>query len=271
MTHKLIAHGCPYCNSTAYIKNGKYKEAQRYKCKNCHKQFKDTSLTALHWLHKADNIKRYLDAMQNSLSVRKAAKYAGISKGTAFAWRHKFLSSLSSHPFVVRSSNATALKSVKIFTLPYSAKGRKKKPEEHRDKSINLIQFEGGMLSLKKISRRRTVNEIASEIRTNEPEQYIVKAPNRLLHASLRRTEGIKIIKRTDVAEKLLSQINKKEENIIQWMERFKGVASKYLQQYWNWYATLNNVAYLKNAAKLFNHFCISNRTLPHYKLLCIM
>lgn len=268
MKQKLVAHCCPYCHSTAYIKNGKYKQAQRYKCKNCHKQFKDTSLTALHWLHKTGKVQRYFQAMQNSLSVRKAAKYAGVSKGTAFAWRHKFLTSLSSGQFYVSNSNAATVKSVKIFTLPYSAKGRKKEPEKNREKSITVIQLEGGQLCIKKIARRRAVKQISSEIQTGKPEVYIARVPNKLLHASLVRTEGIKTITRTDFADKLLNQISQKQENILQWMKRFKGVASKYLQQYWSWYATLNNTASMKNEAELFNQICISNRALLIYRML---
>ena len=43
-----IVEECPHCHSNHIIKKGKYKNRQRYKCKDCNKFFKDTSNTVLH-------------------------------------------------------------------------------------------------------------------------------------------------------------------------------------------------------------------------------
>lgn len=268
MTQNPYALKCPYCNSIRFKKNGKYKEKQRYKCKECAKQFKDTTLTSIHWLHKADKVEKYLEAMQKSLSVRKSAKYAGVSKGTAFNWRHKFLSSLTSETYICNHCTSDLSKTIKTFTLPYSAKGRQKAPETNREPSLNLFQLENGQIKLMKIKKNKAIKIISSEIKACKQLHYIAYSPNKLLHAALIKTDGIRILNRNKTVEPLLNEIKNEQLKIMQWLNRFHGVASKYLQHYWNWYTSMKNTDCLKNANIQFNRSCISNRIIMDYKKL---
>ncbi|VAW26909.1 hypothetical protein MNBD_BACTEROID06-1203, partial [hydrothermal vent metagenome] len=65
---------------TKYVKFGKNKGVQRYKCKACHRSFTEYPGTWMAGLHQKDKIK----------------KMQSINKKTAFDWRHKILSSIES-------------------------------------------------------------------------------------------------------------------------------------------------------------------------------
>lgn len=62
-----------------------------------------------------------------------------------------------------------------------------------------------------------------------------------------------------------IAEAKQQEVNLHCWMERFKGVASKYLQNYWNWYASLLNLSLLKQETEHFSRMCTSSRSLTRY------
>lgn len=169
--------------------------------------------------------------MQKSLSVRKAARYVGISKGTASAWRHKFLSSLTSSICICNYNGSDLSKTAKIFSLPYPAKGRQKAPEANREQSSNLLPLEKRQIKLKKIFKDKAIKTILSEVKTCDQTQYIAYEPNKLLCAALAKTERICLLHRDKTIKPLLKEIKKEQQKIIQLLNRFHGVASRYLQQ----------------------------------------
>ncbi len=87
---------CPHCNHTKYVRFGKDKSAQRYKCKLCNRSFTEYTGTWMSGLHKKDKIDSYLSLMLEEKSLDKIKDTLKINKKTAFDWRHKILASFDS-------------------------------------------------------------------------------------------------------------------------------------------------------------------------------
>lgn len=86
---------CPHCGHGRYVRFGKDKGAQRYKCKGCSRSFTEYTGTWMAGLHKKDKVDAYLALMVEEKSLDKIKEALAINKKTAFDWRHKILSSLA--------------------------------------------------------------------------------------------------------------------------------------------------------------------------------
>ena len=91
--HKAVH--CPHCQSLSVRGNGRLKGVQRYGCKDCRKNFSETTGKFWFALKKKDKVKQYLYCLLSGYSIRKSAKETGISIQTSFDWRHKLLTSFS--------------------------------------------------------------------------------------------------------------------------------------------------------------------------------
>lgn len=92
---KLIV--CPVCGKVeSVVKNGWRGNSQRYLCKACKKSFVASTNTILERTHKPlETWKKFVNCMVHGMSLNKSAEICQIHKNTAFAWRHKILEALS--------------------------------------------------------------------------------------------------------------------------------------------------------------------------------
>lgn len=82
---------CPHCHGGTVSRWGSAAGRQRYRCATCHRTFNAATGTPLAGLRRPDAWWVYAQAMLDGLSVRKAAKQAGVHRTTSFRWRHRFL------------------------------------------------------------------------------------------------------------------------------------------------------------------------------------
>lgn len=85
---------CPHCSHHKYVRFGKDKNSQRYKCKSCQRSFTEYTGTWMAGLQRKDKVAGYLKLMVEEKSLDKIVSALGINKKTALDWRHKILSSL---------------------------------------------------------------------------------------------------------------------------------------------------------------------------------
>lgn len=258
-----IAYSCPHCNSTNFIRNGNSKGVQRYKCKLCSRTFKDSTGTPLHGLHKKEKIEKYLKALKEGMSIRKAAKYVGISKNTAFAWRHKMLASISKQP---RTQESDSVAGIAIIRTPYSAKGRKKHPERYRKQSKSILIITDTNLTIRKLNNQRSSNDAIKKMGESIKESYAVSIPDALLSNALKHQENITKISSSKQSYKFKNKTLSCIDLLEALGKRFRGVASKYLQHYWSWYTAIHNSLLLKNEIDNFNSKALFARSLNNYK-----
>jgi transposase-like protein len=87
---------CPYCGSTHILKNGHKNGRQRFVCKDCGKTFGMTHDTILHKTKKELAVwTLYVNCMMDRMPLRKTARICHIRLSTAFVWRHKILDALT--------------------------------------------------------------------------------------------------------------------------------------------------------------------------------
>jgi len=203
--------------------------------------------------------------MKEGMSVRKAAKYVGISKNTSFAWRHKFLSSLSNLPI---STEQNTVAGATLFKLPYSDKGRKKQPESQNLPTTSALIVTETNIWLQKIKHSNRSTDIAQKITQSLKGGHIAICPDKLLTRAIKHQVSAKIISSNYKKDFFTSLATEAKMRVSKWMDRFRGVASKYLQNYWSWFVSLERCSRIYNGEEDFERSCISMPSLSKYRVL---
>ena len=250
------AKNCPHCNSSSIHKYGTHNGEQRFKCSDCRKTFKETTGTALSKIRKKALFLKFQDAMVNEDYAPIATMSArfGISVPTAFNWRHKVLLSL---PEISDKFEGEA--EIDELWIRYSQKGRegldfpkKRGGTSHKGDSdyqvkiltaANAAQTEMKVTNIGRLSKsdiQRTMGDKLSKktILISDKHKSIgayAKA-NKITHYSFKATEhttsegkGVQLL--NSIAERVDTVLNR----------RFKGVSTKYLQLYVNWFKFKEN------------------------------
>lgn len=263
--HLLETLACPNCHNTNFRKHGKDAGLQRYICKTCRKTFKATTGTPTHWLHKKHLIDKYIQSIEKGHSVRKAAKEVGIAPSTSFAWRHKLLASLAVMPETRYTNSAGGLMLIKH---KYSAKGRRKQAEKCQLATKTLLIFQRNQVKLIKLDSQKPVTSLSQIIHKHYPRGIFYYRANRIISKAIKHTYSRKSQENT-IAEEAFEKVNTCLSQLNQWMKRFKGVASKYLQQYLNWHIALLNIQfYGKQKIKEWELFTATRSSIELYKRL---
>ncbi len=247
---------CPHCNSTSISKYGTHNGEQRYMCSDCSKTFKETTGTALKGIRKKALFLKFQDSMihEDYTPVIKMAERFGVSVPTAFAWRHKVLLSLPE-----MSDKFEGESEIDDLWIRYSQKGRK---------GLDYSKKRGGT------SHRGDSNYQVKILTTTNASQTEMKVTNigRLSKSDIQRTMGDKLSKKTILISdkhksigayakankishysfkasehtasegkgvQLLNSIAERVDTLLN--RRFKGVSTKYLQLYVNWFKFKEN------------------------------
>jgi transposase-like protein len=89
---------CPRCGGCNFVKNGKNRlRRQRYVCKDCDKIFSDMTGSPMSYTKKPpEKWIKYMECMSQGLTIRESAEIVKINRNTAYHWRHKILSAIKS-------------------------------------------------------------------------------------------------------------------------------------------------------------------------------
>ena len=241
-----------HCGATHIRRYGKEHGLQRYACVPCGRTFNALTGTPLARLRKKECWSSFAGSLQQSHSVREAARRAGVAKTTSFRWRHRFLQ------LDKNKLKHTLIGIVEIdenFILE-SRKGERGLPREARKR--------GGKAQKPGLSVEQTPVLVA---RDRYGDQVDAVLPNRSMEAVAAALDGVlakndvllcldgdaaviayakqqgiefeTIIasKGEHVHEKVLhlQNVNAAVSRFKQWLARFNGVASKYLPNYLAW------------------------------------
>lgn len=94
-----ILQACPHCETSAaqLAPWGWSRGLRRYRCRACRRTCNALTATPLACLRRVACWQAYAQALIEGLTVRVAAQRCGISKNTAFRWRHRFLAQAARH------------------------------------------------------------------------------------------------------------------------------------------------------------------------------
>jgi len=247
---------CPRCKCEHVIRAGVRNGRQVYKCKNCKYQFRETAKSFVYYSHKYYLLMDYLKCMLEGKSLRACAKEVGISLPTSFKWRHKILSAIQG---LEGGINFSGIVEAEELLMQYSEKGRRYRSLEEKEKAMKSIHpnvavlvmtdREGNLL-FKHTGEKIVKNEqIKGELQRRISENNLICIkPNEEFKKAVFESQTKKVLvrKQTKGLAVYSTQVAEKKINGLHiWMSKFRGVATKYLQNYLMWFVVMNK--YLKD------------------------
>lgn len=251
---------CPHCSSKKIRANGKLKQVQRYVCNDCKRNFSETTGKVWYNLKKKDKLTTYLYCLLSGYSIRKSAKETGVSIQTSFDWRHKLLTSFSS---VWVEGFEGICESDDLFFLQ-SEKGNRnltRKPRKRGSKAtkrgisneqvavIATCDRSGnkdmkvaalGRISKKDIDRvlQGKLSNVETLCSDSHRSYTAFSKSEKVEHKKFNASKGQR------VKDKVyhVQNVNNMDMRLRKWMGSFNGVASKYLQNYLNWFLVLEKI-----------------------------
>jgi len=252
---------CPHCSHTKVVKFGVRRGIQWFKCKDCEKTFSHMTGTILSSTKKDfQTWKTFVGCMIDGRSVRDSANICEINRNTAFAWRHKILDALAQYHERQLPMKGIVEADDTFFNISFKG-GNPIDREAHKrgtravKKGISKEQVcvscavdrKGHVYSkvstlgrptakvLRKVFRKRFSKQNSVIFCTDKDTAYakFASAKDNFRHIKLKRGGATSIQGQYHV-----QNINAYHSRLKHFLRRFKGVSTKYLNNYLVW----NNV-----------------------------
>lgn len=255
--------GCPKCQAMRLVRNGQANGLQRYKCRNCGVTFNALTGTPLARLRHRDKWLLQAQALDEGLSVRKAAARMGVHRTTAFRWRHRFLT-------LPREVKAQHLDGVAEADETYVLRSYKGQRRRLLAEQTRKPRRRGGRAAKRGLSAEQ-VPILVVRNRAGQTTDFVLDVANKpcvtpVLHVAVADdavlcTDGSNLL--ATVARELgiehhavntlrgertrgawhIQNVNAYHGRFKGWMNRFKGVATSYLPNYLGWFRALDRNA----------------------------
>jgi len=244
---------CPHCGADAHQLAlwGWSRGLRRYRCRSCLHTCNALTGTPLAHLRKMECWLNYASVLIDGLTVRAAAKRCGVSKNTAFLWRHRFLKAASDH----RDMHETGVVEVDETFFLESFKGQRHLPRLSRKRGgVSVTRGTGPdqiPVMVVRDRERHTADFILGKLDAKHVREALLPlvdhesvlcSDGAAIYAAFARTSGIthKVIhdkpgQRVRNGAFHIQNVNAYHSRLKQWMARFHGVATKYLMNYLGW------------------------------------
>ena len=244
---------CPHCHSSLINRHGKVGKMQRYRCKNCHKTFMATTATPLARLRHKEQWLDYMRCMVDSKVLRKCAEECGINLKTSFRWRHRFLKM----PSTIKANNLEGIIEADETLFQRSEKGNKhlerparkrgcrasKRGRSSEDWIPVLTVIDRGKHTYEAVLKSATTKSLTDELKgkvqkgsvlcTDGYKPYVKFSEKAdLIHKRLDVAGGVRVVEKVFH----IQNVNAYHGRLKNWISRFHGVASKYLENYLGWF-----------------------------------
>lgn len=262
----LAERVCPHCGAPGATLRGRANGLHRLHCGGCGRTFNALTGTSLSGLHHKPRWLAFAQSLSERETVREAAARCGIAVSTAFRWRHRFLRAARSDQArlggIVEADQAYVLESRKgsrLWSKPAgeaAAPGRKPRKRGGKaskrglsDEQVPVLiaaDRSGAMLSA--VLKADTAKDIARVLGPAvAPDAMLVTDADRSLgacarllslsHQPINHRQGERIR-----GELHIQTVNSRTERLKDMLRHHRGVATRYLGNYLNWFhlATLN-------------------------------
>lgn len=246
---------CPHCHSTTVVKNGSANGLQRFKCRQCARSFNALTGTPLAKLHWRDKWIAHAAALSEGLSLNQVARRLGVAQSTAFRWRHRFLA-------CPRAAQAHLLQGIAEADESYfliSCKGQRgllRKARRRGGKALAggkswqcttvlMARDRAGATANVILASNKAVS-VQAALAPMLPSDTVLCTDGSVTLASAARALGVQhhavnLSRGTRVNGPWhVQNVNAYVSRLRLWMRRFKGVATKYLDDYLGWYRMLD-------------------------------
>ena len=257
---------CPHCFDEHIIKNGHDKnKVQIYECKNCNKKFTSYTNTFVSNTRLTYNqLTIFFECMNDKLSIRKTAVKMMLNKNTVFLLRHKVLDCISSMrkekklkgnveaDETYKSINLKGTKREKMprFSKPRSSKGGSKRGiSSHQVCIASAIDEEDNffleIVGTGPITSDQVENAFDGKI--DEVTCLITDCKSsyeKFAHDNNLKLEQVKSGTYVNDKGYNLSNINSLHSELSTFLSGFKGVSTKHLQHYLDWFCFQKYINY---------------------------
>lgn len=242
---------CPHCRSKRVVRHGSADGLQRYRCRGCGKTFNALSGTPMARLRHKDKWLAQSQVLSEGLSVHAAAQQLQVAPSTAFRWRHRFLAQAQAikaklllgiaeadETFVLRSNKGQQ-------GLERKARRRGGKSstrgtsDDHvpvlvaRDRSGACTDFILNRADKAQLIAALTPVLASDTVLCTDGSSAMAAAARHIgvAHHALNRTSGSRV-----EGPWHIQNVNAYHARFKAWMQRFRGVATKYLASYLGWF-----------------------------------
>lgn len=246
---------CPHCASRQVVKNGSADGLQRYKCHGCGKTFNALTGTPLARLHLRGKWLEQAAALRDGLSLNQVAARLDIAQSTAFRWRHRFLAApktvqAPSLMGIAEADEAYFLKSAKgqrgLMRKARKRGGQAGKRGTSKEQTPVLIARDRTGSTANFVLAAATKEDICAALKPLLPEDTVLCTDGGTALAAAARDIGIEHHP-VNVSAGLrvqgawhIQNVNAFGSRLRQWLLRFKGVSSRYLENYLGWFRALD-------------------------------
>lgn len=248
--------GCPHCGGNGVIRNGSANGLQRYKCRDCCRTFNALTGTPLARLRQKSKWLGQADALRDGATITQAARRLTVARSTAFRWRHRFLAL----PKTVQAQSLMGIAEADETFFLHSRKG-----ERHLDRKSRR---RGGRAAKRGLSKEQVPVLVARDrsgataniILAADGKADLVTALKPLLPSdTILCTDGSSVLaaavkeigvvhrpvnvsagRRVVAGVYHIQNVNSYDSRLKNWVRRFHGVATKYLDSYLGWFRTLD-------------------------------
>ena len=255
---------CPHCGLVDVKKNGKTKTGhQRFQCKGCGKSFTYATRTIFHGAKlPLDTYLRYVHCMMHGMTVRATAYECHISKNASFFLRHKILDALQEMQSKVKLDGIVEADETffrisfkgnhsrsQFFSMPREPHMR---GERSKKRGISLekvcvpcaVNRDGKSIAQIANLGRASVRSISNVFGGRISPDAVLCTDKHNAYVGFAEREGINLLqlKSTQRVSGTLGiqHINGYHSQLKTFMERFHGVATKYLNNYLVWHNLRN-------------------------------
>jgi transposase-like protein len=244
-------HSCPHCLGIHYQKWGVRSGLQRYRCRECGRTFNALSSTPLARLRHKEVWLDFLNTMMEGDSIRQSAKVCGVNKNTTFRWRHRMLNNPRHHEHealqgIVEFDETYFLHSDKgdphLQRPPRKRGGRAKRPGISSEQTAVLILRDRHGATRDALLYQSNQKTLAEVLLPQVEEDALLCSDAKGSYRAFARTyhRTLKVIKAKGkhyVKERVyhLQNVNAYDSRLKAWMQRFHGVATRYLESYLGW------------------------------------
>lgn len=255
---------CPHCLGGNIVKNGHTKTGvQNYKCKSCNKRFNDLSLTIFSCSHLTyEQIEKFLQCFKDKVSLRKTAKRMNVNKNTVHLLRLKIIDSFKETRQNMKLSGeiesdeiykSINLKGTKPDNMPRFSKQRMSKGTSIRGINRHKVCIESAIdendnMFLEIVGTGPITSDMVKNslgLKLGKVKKLITDCKSSYEKLANEKHLNIKQVKSgcyTDEDGNSLANINSVHSGLTTFLSSFRGVSTKHLQGYLDWYTFEKNL-----------------------------
>lgn len=241
---------CPHCHCETSVSRGKANGLRRFCCTACGKTFNALTGTPLARLRKKSRWLDFGEALSEGDTVKESAERCGVAVSTAFRWRHRFLGAAKSEKkpltgivevdetFVLASKKGQR----KLDRKPRRRGGKAQKRGVSDEQTPVLVAVDRSGTTLTAVLNAVTAKAIQAELEPNLAKDALLVSDANNVYPPCAQAlgvshEAINLSKGERTRGDLhIQTVNSRHERLKTFLRPRRGIATKYLGSYLNWF-----------------------------------